>query len=94
MVAVEKMHETLSNLEKVTVGFIRREFNAELEGALGTDFLLRRSHVERILHVFARSLVENFKQGPVNADRENVFVCNGNSFWLGDSASMSELEVN
>jgi len=53
VVTIQKVHEALSNLEKVTVRFKRREFNIKLQRTLSSDLSGRGADSEGVLHEFA-----------------------------------------
>jgi len=93
VISVQKVHEALCYLEKVTVRFKRREFNVELEGALGSDLLLSRLDVERVLDVFTSGLVHHIEQSPVDTHGVHEFISNRNCLGLANSSIVGELEV-
>jgi len=93
VVSVQKVDEALCHLEKVTVRFKRREFNVELEGALGGDLLLGGLDVEGVLYELASGLVHHVEQGPVDAHGVHEFISNRNCFGLANSTIVGELEV-
>jgi hypothetical protein len=94
VVSIQKMHEALSNLEKVTVGLKRRKLHIELEAGAGCDLSRSWRNSERILHKFASGLVEHLQKVPVDFHWEAKLVLNRNCFRLAQTTRVCELKVD
>ena len=77
MVSIQQADEALSDLEEVAVRLVRGKINVENEGGIGWDLLLSWKNFEWILHHLASRVIQDWKQGPVDADREAKFVLKG-----------------
>ena len=70
MVAVLQRDKALSDLEEITIGFIRRKVHIEDKLWVGGYFLGGWQHPERIFDKLACRFVEHLQKRPIHIDRE------------------------
>ena len=88
------MNKALSDLEKVTVRFKRGEFNIELEGTTGRNFLNCWCNIEWVFNKFTCCFIQYLKKSPINSNWKSKLILNSHCFWLRYSATVCKLKIN